>query len=315
MLYLGNIGPGQTINFLFSTNAQSGAAAAPTTAGTVTVYQENTTTGTTTGVTYAPSFHSIAGVNLVTIDTSDDFYAAGSTYSVVLSGAVVDSQTVNAVLAEFAIVAPVPPVISVPYLGDFTIQQKVVVPFNSVGEASGDDNTIVGVMRDNELWITGEDKGITITYSLGDSPGINEIDIDTSANTDFTIGHDYWVGVLGVYFGDTPINAVVGYFSIQNRNTNANVTKWQNTTVPGLDTNGYVPVNVKKINGFSAGASGTSVTFPASVADAAKQPALQPQQDGSESSRSRMTRATPWPARRTYSPSRTIHSASAPCRR
>ena len=86
---------------------------------------------------------------------------------------------------------------------------------------------------------------------------------------------------MGVYFGDTPINAVVGYFSIQNRNTNANVTKWQNTTVPGLDTNGYVPVDVKKINGFSAGASGTSVTFPASVADAAKQPALQPQQDGS----------------------------------
>ena len=102
MRHLGNIAAGQTLNFLFSTNSQAGAAVAPTTAGTVTVYKDNGTTGTTNGVTYTPSFNALSGVNLVSIATSDAFYAAGHDYTVVLTGAVIDGQTVNAVLADFA---------------------------------------------------------------------------------------------------------------------------------------------------------------------------------------------------------------------
>ncbi len=102
MRHMGNIAAGQTLNFLFSTNSQAGAAVAPTTAGTVTVYKDNGTTGTTNGVTYTPGFNALTGVNLVTIATSDAFYAAGHDYTVVLTGAVIDGQTVNAVLADFA---------------------------------------------------------------------------------------------------------------------------------------------------------------------------------------------------------------------
>ena len=69
----------------------------------MTVYQDGNTTGTTTGVTYTPSFNGVSGVNLVTIATSDAFYAAGHDYAVVLSGAAIDGQTVNAVLAGFSI--------------------------------------------------------------------------------------------------------------------------------------------------------------------------------------------------------------------
>jgi hypothetical protein len=100
---LGNIPAGQTITFLFSTNDGSGAAVAPTTAGTVSVYKDDGTTETTAGVTYTPSFDALPGVNLVTIVTSDAFYAAGHDFAVVLSGAVIDGETLNAVLAGFSI--------------------------------------------------------------------------------------------------------------------------------------------------------------------------------------------------------------------
>jgi hypothetical protein len=103
MRYLGNIAAGQTLTFLFATNDGAGAAIAPTTAGTVSVYKDDNTTQTTTGVTYTPSFDGVAGVNLVKIATSDAFYSAGHDYTVVLTGAVIDGETVNAVLAAFAI--------------------------------------------------------------------------------------------------------------------------------------------------------------------------------------------------------------------
>ncbi len=103
MRHLGNIVAGQTLNFLFPTNNGDGAAIAPTTAGTVSVYKDNDTSQTTTGVTYTPSFDGIAGVNLVSLVTSDAFYAAGHDYAVVLNGAVIEGETVNAILAEFSI--------------------------------------------------------------------------------------------------------------------------------------------------------------------------------------------------------------------
>jgi hypothetical protein len=100
---LGNMAVGQTLNFLFSTNDGNGAAVAPTTAGTISVYKDNNTNQTTTGVTYTPSFDGLVGINLVAIDTSDAFYAAGHDYTVALTGAVIDGETVNAVVAEFSI--------------------------------------------------------------------------------------------------------------------------------------------------------------------------------------------------------------------
>jgi hypothetical protein len=103
MTYLGNIAENQTVHFLFCTNDGGGAAVAPTTAGTVSVYKDNDTTQTTTGVTYTPSFDGIAGINLVSIDTTDAFFGPGHDFAIVLSGAVIDGETVNAVLAAFSI--------------------------------------------------------------------------------------------------------------------------------------------------------------------------------------------------------------------
>ena len=54
-------------------------------------------------MTYTPNFDGVTGVNLVSIDTSDAFYAAGHDYTVVLTGAAIDGETVNTVLAAFSI--------------------------------------------------------------------------------------------------------------------------------------------------------------------------------------------------------------------
>ncbi|MEN6458592.1 MAG: hypothetical protein ABFC63_06645 [Thermoguttaceae bacterium] len=103
MKYLGNLPAGQTVTFLFATNDGNGAAVAPTTVGTISVYKDNGISETAAGVTYTPSFDGLTGVNAVTITTTDAFYAAGHDFAVVLSGAVIDGETVNAVLAQFSI--------------------------------------------------------------------------------------------------------------------------------------------------------------------------------------------------------------------
>lgn len=103
MQYLGNLAAGQTVLIPFSTNDAAGAAIAPSTAGTVSVYKDDGTVESTAGVTYTPSFDGQVGINLVKIVASDPFYAAGHDYTVVLTGVVVDGETVNTVLAAFSI--------------------------------------------------------------------------------------------------------------------------------------------------------------------------------------------------------------------
>lgn len=102
MRYLGNIAAAQTITFMFSTNDSDGTAVAPTTTGSVSVYKDNGNIETTQGITYSPSFDGHVGINLVTIDTSSSFYSTGHDFTVVLTGAVIDGETINAVLAAFS---------------------------------------------------------------------------------------------------------------------------------------------------------------------------------------------------------------------
>lgn len=102
MIYHGDFLPGATIHFLWSTNGANGASITRGTNGTVSVYKNNGTTQTTTGVTDTEDFDGLTGVHACTIATTDSFYTPGN-YSVVLSGASIDSQTVNAVIGHFSI--------------------------------------------------------------------------------------------------------------------------------------------------------------------------------------------------------------------
>lgn len=106
-LYLGDFNPGDTVRFMWNSNDSNGASITRSTNGTISVYQNGNTTQSTTGVTDTEDFDSLTGVHLVAVDTSADgtFYAAGRDFAVVLSGATIDTRSVNAVIAHFSIQA------------------------------------------------------------------------------------------------------------------------------------------------------------------------------------------------------------------
>jgi hypothetical protein len=103
--YLGDITAGSIIDLKFVTANKTGAPTALT-SGAISVYKDNSTTESTTGVTLTASFDSRTGMNHVRVDTSADgtFYAAGSNFQVVLTAGTVDSVSVNGyVVASFSI--------------------------------------------------------------------------------------------------------------------------------------------------------------------------------------------------------------------
>jgi hypothetical protein len=104
MIYLGDYAEDSTVYFCWSTNSKEGASITRATNGTIQVYKDDGTTQSTAGITDTEDFDSLIGIHNCKIDLSSDaFYATGHDYSVVLSGAVIDGETVNAVLAIFSI--------------------------------------------------------------------------------------------------------------------------------------------------------------------------------------------------------------------
>ncbi len=103
MSNIGDIQAGETINAFFSTSSQAGAAITMT-SGTAKVYKDGSTTESTSGVTLSTDVDSEIGFHRVTITTASDgsFYAAGSTYSIVVAGTV-DSQSVRSVIGTFTV--------------------------------------------------------------------------------------------------------------------------------------------------------------------------------------------------------------------
>jgi hypothetical protein len=106
---LGDFRPNSVVRFKWNTAGANGASITRSTAGTIRIYKDDSTTERTSsnGITDTVNFDGITGVHHCTIDLSDNtdagFYSAGSDYFVVLVGAVIDGQTVNATLAQFSI--------------------------------------------------------------------------------------------------------------------------------------------------------------------------------------------------------------------
>ncbi len=102
--YLGDWTEDSTHYFLWNTNDSNGAAITRTVNGTVSVYKDNNITQSVAGITDTEDFDGVTGVHLCIIDTSADaFYVTDSDYTVVLTGATIDGQTVNATIAYFSI--------------------------------------------------------------------------------------------------------------------------------------------------------------------------------------------------------------------
>jgi hypothetical protein len=103
-MYLGDFAEDSLVHFCWSSNDKNGASVTRTTNGTIKVSKDSNTTESTAGITDTEDFDGITGVHNCRIDLSiDAFYAAGYDYSVVLVGAVIDGETVSAVLATFSI--------------------------------------------------------------------------------------------------------------------------------------------------------------------------------------------------------------------
>jgi hypothetical protein len=109
VIYLGDYDAGATVYLPWSTIAADGASITRATDGSIRIYKNNGTTQRTSanGITDSEDFDSVTGTHLLTVDLSDNtdagFYAAGNDYEVMLVGAVIDGETVNAWLGCFSI--------------------------------------------------------------------------------------------------------------------------------------------------------------------------------------------------------------------
>lgn len=109
MRYLGDYAVNAVVDLIWSTFDAAGASITRATDGSIRIYKNNSATqrSSSAGITDTEDFDSLTGIHHLRIDLSDNtdagFYAAGSEYFVVLVGAVIDGETVNAVLAQFSI--------------------------------------------------------------------------------------------------------------------------------------------------------------------------------------------------------------------
>jgi len=108
--YLGDYKRNSKVYFLWDINDKSGASVNRPSGGkgTIQVYKDQNWVECTAGIVDDDGldigYDLIAGLNGCIVDLSaDEFYAPGHDYSVVLKGATIDSETVNAVLACFSI--------------------------------------------------------------------------------------------------------------------------------------------------------------------------------------------------------------------
>ncbi len=102
--YLGDYEKDSMVCFCWDTNDKNGASASRQQNGIIKVYKDGGATGTTEGVFDTEDFDGLTGVHNCGIDLSvDAFYASGHDYSIVLAGAEIDGEAVNAVLATFSI--------------------------------------------------------------------------------------------------------------------------------------------------------------------------------------------------------------------
>lgn len=112
MIDLGKVRPGSTIRIPFGSYAASTGASSATTnyaAADIQVYKNGSTTqrASASGITATADFDTNTGINLITIDLSDnttaDFWNAGAEYIVVVADVTIDGQTVRFPAARFTI--------------------------------------------------------------------------------------------------------------------------------------------------------------------------------------------------------------------
>lgn len=101
--YLGDYAEDAVLYFTWDTNDADGGSVTRATDGVVSVYKDDNDTPDTGQVTDSEDFDSLTGVHRCKIDLNNAFYETGADYNVVLVGAIIDGETVNATIATFSI--------------------------------------------------------------------------------------------------------------------------------------------------------------------------------------------------------------------
>lgn len=96
MSHLGDYAPGVTIYSYFTTIDADGAPTTLSGSPAATCYKDGGNTEDTSGITLTADEDGVTGLNVVAIDTSQDatFFAAGSTFVIVLTAGTVDGTSV-----------------------------------------------------------------------------------------------------------------------------------------------------------------------------------------------------------------------------
>jgi hypothetical protein len=105
-MYLGDFATGVTIYKKFTTVTTTGAPTQLAGTPVISVYQTNSTTQSTSGVTLTVDFDGLTGLNNVAIDTSSDgtFYATARDFQIVITtGTVGGTSVVGYVVGEFSL--------------------------------------------------------------------------------------------------------------------------------------------------------------------------------------------------------------------
>jgi hypothetical protein len=103
--YLGDFLASATIDYMWQTNSSVGSSITRATDGTIQCYKGNSTAEDTSGTFDTEDFDGLTGIHVVHIETTADaaFFATGNDFHVVLNGATIDGQSVNAHLFSFSI--------------------------------------------------------------------------------------------------------------------------------------------------------------------------------------------------------------------
>lgn len=101
--YLGDFTKYETVYHQWETTDASGNSVNPTSNGTLIAYKNSNAAQSTTGISGFIGWDSFTGIHNLEVDTSGAFFTTGDDYSIVLSGATIDSRTVSSVICRFSI--------------------------------------------------------------------------------------------------------------------------------------------------------------------------------------------------------------------
>lgn len=196
MFHAGTFAAGATVRIPWNTSAGDGSSITRSTNGTVAVWKDGGTTQSTAGVTDTEDFDSMTGMHMVVIDTSADgtFYSTGSEFHVAVTGATIDTETVNAWIGGFRLgVVPANVTQFGGTAGTFSGGRPEVNTTHAAGTAWGSGAITSGAFA------TG---AITATAIAADAIGASELAADAASE----IGTAVWATATRVLTANTNLS-------------------------------------------------------------------------------------------------------------